>query len=93
MAYVYILRSRNLGDQLYVGCTANLDNRLVRHNQGCVPHTSKFRSWEAVYYESFDSMDQALRRERQIKKWSRAKKEALIAGDKERLTLLSRSKD
>lgn len=43
--------------------------------------------------EDYDTYQEAFRRERQIKKWTRAKKEALIAGDIERLKELSKSKD
>jgi predicted GIY-YIG superfamily endonuclease len=41
-----------------------------------------------VYHESYDSRVEAMRRERQLKGWTRAKKEALIAGDKELLKKL-----
>ena len=51
------------------------------------------RSVQRVYSEVHDSEKAAVSRETQIKKWSRAKKEALIAGDLDRLRFLSQSRD
>jgi putative endonuclease len=63
--------------------------RLEYHNAGRCPHTSKFRPWEIVYSEQFENQVDAFKRERQIKGWTWAKKEALIAGDKTRLENLA----
>jgi putative endonuclease len=60
------------------------------HNAGKCPYTRKFRPWKLVYYEAFKTANEAFRRERQIKKWSREKKEALIARNLERLKELSK---
>ena len=76
----------------YVGSAANLKDRVDRHNQGRGPsYTAKRRLVKLVYHERFNSLDGAVKRERQIKKWTRAKKEALISGELERLTKLSKS--
>jgi len=48
---------------------------------------------QLVYCEKSGSLDDAMKRERQIKKWSRAKKEALINGELEALKKLSKSRD
>jgi putative endonuclease len=91
MHYVYILRSKFFNRQLYVGMTTNCNRRLSDHNEGRSCHTAKFRPWELVYTEKFECSLEAVRRERQVKKWSRGKKEALIAGDFVRLKELSLS--
>ena len=90
MRYVYILRSLSHVDQLYVGTSESLDRRLRGHNEGQCLHTSKFRPWRIVYVEEFPEEEDALLRERQLKGWSRLKKEALIAGDRKELKRLAR---
>ncbi len=78
--FVYILRCSD--GSYYVGSTTNVANRLDIHNAGRGPRfTACRRPVELVYSELCDTRDQARQREIQIKKWSRAKKEALIAGD------------
>jgi predicted GIY-YIG superfamily endonuclease len=88
--YVYILRSVSQPGQIYVGMTAGLRQRLDYHNSGRCPHTSKFMPWETVYTEEFNNEVDALKRERQIKGWTRAKKEALIAGNMKALKSLAK---
>jgi predicted GIY-YIG superfamily endonuclease len=87
--YVYILCC---ADGRYdVGSTTDVAQRVVTHNAGSGPRfTACRRPVILVYTEAFDSMDQARQREIQVKKWSRAKKEALIRGDTELLHTLSR---
>jgi predicted GIY-YIG superfamily endonuclease len=78
---VYILRCAD--NSLYVGETNNLADRLARHNQGfAADHIAKRRPVRMVYADEFASRAACLARERQLKPWTRAKKEALIAGDK-----------
>lgn len=61
------------------------------HNDGRgAAHTFKHRPVWLVYSEVFRSEDKALTRERQLKRWSHGKKEALIKGDLERLKHLSK---
>ena len=90
MAYtMYILRCND--GSYYVGSTSDLDARVEAHNAGHGPRfTAARRPVTLVYSEPFDTMDESRRREMQIKKWSRAKKEALIAGDLAALKNLSR---
>lgn len=92
MTCMYILRSSKWPGQLYVGVTSDLLRRLNYHNTGRSLHTAKFGPWIVVYLECFAEQAAALRRERQIKGWTRAKKEALIAGDQLRLKDPSRCK-
>ena len=88
--YVYILRCAD--GSYYTGLTEDLEIRLAQHEMGELPgYTQNRRPVQLVFSNEFTSMDDAIDRERQIKGWSRAKKEALIAGDWERLTELSRS--
>ena len=86
---VYILRC--VDGTYYVGSTTDLVSRLGAHNAGRGPRfTACRRPVTLVYSEPFDTFDQARRREVQIKKWSRPKKEALIRGDMGTLHALSR---
>ncbi len=89
MSYVYILKSLSREDKTYVGCTNDLKRRLRDHNGGECKFTSQYIPWEIVYFEKV-SKEIAVIRERQIKKWSREKKEALIKGDLGRLKELAR---
>lgn len=93
MKCVYILRSLTRPSQIYVGVSSDLEQRLDYHNSGRCLHSSKFKPWNIVYVEMFDNPVDAHVRERQLKKWSRSKKEALIAGDKIKLKELSQRKN
>ena len=90
-AYMYILKCAN--DMYYTGSTKDLDRRLIDHE---IWDGAKFTRdklpVKLVYYEEFNRIDDAYMRENQIKKWSRRKKEALIAGDIEALKEAARSK-
>ncbi|MBN2570465.1 MAG: GIY-YIG nuclease family protein [Deltaproteobacteria bacterium] len=89
--YLYILRLQSGG--LYIGCTKNIRKRYQDHFNGRGCRTTKSDPpVEPIYHERFDSFSAARKREAQIKRWSRAKKEALVAGDLEKLKLLSKSK-
>ena len=81
-ATVYILRCRD--GSYYVGCTrdAIIDHRLTQHNQGYGGrYTANQRPVALAWAEIFTRYDDAFRCERQLKHWSRPKKEALIRGD------------
>jgi tRNA/rRNA methyltransferase len=78
--YAYILRCSD--GSYYVGNTDDLDARMARHQAGEIPgYTEKRRPVSLVWSAPFPEREQALAAERQIKGWSRAKKEALVAGD------------
>ena len=88
--YMYILHCAN--DELYVGSTNDLKARMTQHNNGEGSNfTSKHSPANLVYSEEFETAAQAFKREQQIKGWSRKKKEALIAGDIEKLRFLSKN--
>jgi putative endonuclease len=75
---VYILASRKHGT-LYIGVTSNILQRLEAHRSGAVPgFTSKYGVYRPVYVEFLETMDSAITREKQIKKWNRAWKIRLI---------------
>ena len=78
--YVYILRCRD--KSLYVGQTSDPEGRLYQHQNGLVKgYTHGKRPVQLVWCDEFGSRIEALDVEWRLKKWSRAKKEALIAGD------------
>lgn len=91
MRYVYVLRCRD--DSLYIGETDELTHRVARHNEGrgC-QYTASRLPVTLVYAELFSSRIDAAKRERQLKGWTRAKKEALIAGNWPVLKRLSHSR-
>ena len=89
MPIVYILLC---GDgSYYVGQTRNLTQRLEQHRAGTATSFTRSRLPVRLAFSEPQATDaDAVRRERQIKGWSRAKKEALIRGDLEALHRLSR---
>jgi predicted GIY-YIG superfamily endonuclease len=90
--YVYILACDN--KSFYVGHTRDLSSRFDRHRSGTgAAHTALNAPTAILYHECFSTELEAVQRERQLKRWSRAKKEALIAGDMRRLHHLSKSRD
>jgi putative endonuclease len=75
---VYILASGRNGT-LYVGVTSNIYARMAQHAQKLVPgFTAKYGVTQLVYFEQHDTMDEAIRREKQIKEWRRLWKLQLI---------------
>jgi len=86
---VYILLCAD--GSYYVGHTYDLESRVRDHNLGrAAVHTALRRPVVLVYSESAGSRLAASERERQIKRWSRAKKEALIGGNGQALRELSK---
>jgi putative endonuclease len=74
---VYILASRSRS--LYTGVTNNLQKRVQQHREGTVSgFTSRYRTHHLVHFEIFSDVRAAIRREKEIKGWRRAKKVALI---------------
>ncbi|MFC1622638.1 GIY-YIG nuclease family protein [Patescibacteria group bacterium] len=75
--YVYIMVS--ISGVLYVGVTNNLIKRVWEHkNDKADGFTKKYKCHKLVYYEFYQYVDNAINREKQIKKWNRKKKEFLI---------------
>ena len=87
--YTYIL-ANNSDTTLYIGVTNDLERRVTEHRSGTIPgFTQKYNCHKLVYFESFSDVEQAIAREKQLKKWSRSKKDALIdTMNKERKDLM-----
>lgn len=74
----------------YTGSTTDLNARLVQHQAGeGSNHTKKRLPVKLLYYEGFQRIDDAFHREKQVQKWSRKKKEALMNGNTEELIKLA----
>ncbi|MFY0674303.1 MAG: GIY-YIG nuclease family protein [Bacteroidia bacterium] len=79
MYYVYILYSE-AHDRYYIGQTNNLESRLERHNKGYVKSTKAYKPWELVFSEEFDTRQQAMQRESELKRLkSKVKISELVA--------------
>jgi predicted GIY-YIG superfamily endonuclease len=90
--WVYILKCAD--GSYYTGHTDNLETRVGEHETGviagCYTHTR--RPVTLVFSQSCATREEALAAERQIKGWSRAKKEAMIAGNWAEVSRLARSR-
>ncbi len=79
--YVYILTNK-VKTVLYVGMTENLKLRLQKHKQsielGEDHFTARYNTCYLLYFEEFKSLQQAMAREKEVKKWNRLKKVTLI---------------
>ncbi|MCP4727199.1 MAG: GIY-YIG nuclease family protein [bacterium] len=70
-SFVYILASKRNGT-LYIGVTADLKKRIYEHKQGGVSgFTKRYKVDKLVYYEEHNDINNAIRREKQMKKWNR----------------------
>jgi predicted GIY-YIG superfamily endonuclease len=70
MHYVYLIESGHPPHHHYVGHTEDLKQRLGEHNQGCSPHTAKYRPWNLVSYHAFADMKVAIAFESYLKSGS-----------------------
>ena len=76
--YTYILTNWN-NKVMYIGVTNNLERRLYEHRHHVMDgFTSKYNVGKLVYYESTDDVTAAIVREKQLKGWKRARKNALV---------------
>jgi len=91
--FVYIVKCAD--KSYYTGVTNNLEKRIAEHNEGANPlsYTSSRRPVELVYAEVFQIYQQAIALEKQIKGWTRKKKEALIKQNWDKLKELSTCKN
>ena len=79
--YVYILASR-IGGTLYIGVTNDLVRRVAEHKLKIAESfTKRHDVIRLVYFECFDQIEQAIQREKRLKKWTRAWKISLIEKD------------
>ena len=90
--YVYILECAD--KTYYTGFTSNLEKRIDEHQYGKHKdsYTYKRRPVKLVFYAAFSDVNMAIEKEKQIKKWSKAKKKALIEGKYEDLVNLAKKR-
>ena len=67
MKYVYLIQSIPYPNQRYVGVTSDVDKRIIAHNAGQSPHTSKHKPWKLVTYLAFTDSKKALEFEKYLK--------------------------
>jgi putative endonuclease len=81
MAYVYVLASwRRV---LYAGVTSNLPRRIAQHRSACLGgFTARYHVHRLVHVEPYESIEQAIRREKQLKGWRRQRKLDLVTAEK-----------
>jgi predicted GIY-YIG superfamily endonuclease len=90
--FVYILKCSDCS--YYVGHTSNIETRLKAHNCGKgAKHTAIRLPVTLIYHEPAKSKAVAMKREQQIKHWSKSKKEALVSGDLLSLKNLSKCRN
>ena len=76
--YVYLLSNWN-NKVLYIGVSNNLERRIIEHKQKLIPgFTEKYNVNKLVYFEHTEDVISAISREKQLKKWRREKKNALV---------------
>ena len=90
-SFVYILtnKTRKL---LYIGVTSDLRLRLYQHKHEIFPEsfTARYKIKYLIYYEIIDGIENAIDREKQLKRWSRIKKEIIIAEKNKNWKFLNR---
>lgn len=76
--YIYIMSSQSLA--LYIGVTADIVHRVYEHKHKLNPksHTTRYNQTKLLLFEEYESIYEAIEREKQLKKWSRNKKLWLI---------------
>jgi len=91
--YVYILRCND--GSYYTGVTNDYELRVGQHNNGCNPkaYTYSRRPVHLVYLGEFCDINEAISWEKQVKRWNRKKKEALIKGEYHDLPALAECKN
>lgn len=91
MFWAYLLRCSD--GSFYCGHTENLEERIASHHHGQIRgYTHSRRPLTFVWSQEFATRYEALSAERQIKGWSKAKKQALIEGDWALVSLLARNR-
>ena len=91
--YVYIVQCCD--NSYYTGVTNDVERRILEHNFGEIKtaYTFRRRPVKLVWFEYYNDINQAIEKEKQIKGWSRNKKEALINDDFDLLVELSNLKN
>lgn len=80
MAFHTYIMSCASNTAIYIGATGDLQKRVAQHRSGLgSEHTSKYRIRKLVYFETFETLPEAIARERKLKRWRRDWKDQLIA--------------
>jgi len=89
MCWMYILECAD--GSYYVGSTVHIETRIAQHQSGLgAKYTARRLPVKLVFSAEFSSIDEAYQREKQVQGWSRAKREALICGEFDKLPELAR---
>ncbi len=76
--FVYLITNVN-NNVLYIGVTSNLEQRIYEHKNKIIKgFSSKYNTSKLVYFEQFSDPENAIAREKQLKKWNRSKKDFLV---------------
>jgi putative endonuclease len=91
MPFMYILKCND--GTYYTGSTVDMTMRLAWHKSGHgANYTQKRLPVKLVFVQEFERIDEAFKREKQVQRWTRKKKEALIEGRENELPLLAKKK-
>ena len=78
MYYIYIMTNKN-NNVIYIGVTNDLEQRIREHRSGlCDGFTKKYCINKLIYTEEYSDVNEAIAREKQLKGWSREKKNQLV---------------
>jgi putative endonuclease len=83
--FTYIIYSSKI-NRYYIGHTRNINLRVERHNTGWGRYTKRGIPWELKYYEQYNTLAEAIKRELEIKRWKSRKKIEELIRSKERTT-------
>ena len=76
--FIYVM-SNTSNSTIYVGVTNNIERRVLEHRTpDTKSFTTRYHCHKLVYYEEYSSIDEAISREKQIKSWSRSRKDKMI---------------
>ena len=89
MYYTYIITTKN-NAMLYIGVTNDLQRRLYEHKNKLIDgFTKRYNISKLVYFEEYADIEEAIAREKQLKGWTRAKKDKLIEKENQKWDELS----
>ena len=85
MYYVYILTNKN-NSVLYIGVTNDLQRRVYEHKSELIDgFTKRYHLSKLIYFEEYSDVNEAISREKQLKSWSRTKKNSLVLNSNPKL--------
>lgn len=75
--YIYIMSNKNR-TVLYIGVTSNLNKRIYEHKYESKGFVKRYNCYDLIYFECFSTIEEAIKREKQLKNWRRSWKDELI---------------